>query len=351
MSDDGGLGSFSGSLLGAVSMTTIANQILEQARPLLESTLGIDLNVVITFCIFGAMVFAGWSHVDSFVRNTLLDEHYTCHIRVSSEDSVYTALMEYLEENRIFGGEERAVAGGSSGKTADAESDVYPIGKTSKMAWYAKPTRNLEANLDGWKGSLFGDESDSDDESDDDDMMHVKNKKKIKYAPTPGYSHYFYFKPTGHTVTITRSEPADGNPGAWWKKRRELVELSIYGRDTAPLKMLLQRVCDRRNQKDVGRTVVFKATQGMDGGGPGWERCFSRAIRPIQTVVLDESQKDMICSDIAEYLMPATSKWYANRGLPYRRGYLLYGPPGAPSPAPLSMTAITNSSQAPEKPR
>ena len=25
---------------------------------------------------------------------------------------------------------------------------------------------------------------------------------------------------------------------------------------------------------------------------------------------------------------PATARWYANRGIPYRRGYLFHGPPG-----------------------
>ncbi|KAL2176141.1 uncharacterized protein P884DRAFT_203681, partial [Thermothelomyces heterothallicus CBS 202.75] len=29
-----------------------------------------------------------------------------------------------------------------------------------------------------------------------------------------------------------------------------------------------------------------------------------------------------------DYLNPATRRWYANRGIPYRRGYLLHGPPG-----------------------
>jgi mitochondrial chaperone BCS1 len=29
-----------------------------------------------------------------------------------------------------------------------------------------------------------------------------------------------------------------------------------------------------------------------------------------------------------DYLHPYTRRWYSNRGIPYRRGYLLYGPPG-----------------------
>ena len=34
----------------------------------------------------------------------------------------------------------------------------------------------------------------------------------------------------------------------------------------------------------------------------------------------------MLCNDILKY--QASQKWYTDRGIPYRRGYLLYGPPG-----------------------
>lgn len=48
----------------------------------------------------------------------------------------------------------------------------------------------------------------------------------------------------------------------------------------------------------------------------------------MKTVVLDAEQKVQVLSDINEYLHPATPRWYANRGIPLRRGYLFHGPPG-----------------------
>ena len=36
----------------------------------------------------------------------------------------------------------------------------------------------------------------------------------------------------------------------------------------------------------------------------------------------------MIINDMNEYLHPLSPKWYATRGIPYRRGYLFHGPPG-----------------------
>jgi chaperone BCS1 len=34
----------------------------------------------------------------------------------------------------------------------------------------------------------------------------------------------------------------------------------------------------------------------------------------------------MIINDINKFL--ASAEWYINKGVPYRRGYLLFGPPG-----------------------
>lgn len=43
-------------------------------------------------------------------------------------------------------------------------------------------------------------------------------------------------------------------------------------------------------------------------------------------MILDQDKAERILKDIKEFV--ATPKWYSERGIPYRRGYLLYGPPG-----------------------
>jgi chaperone BCS1 len=42
--------------------------------------------------------------------------------------------------------------------------------------------------------------------------------------------------------------------------------------------------------------------------------------------VLDSNIADIIIQDIDKFLN--SGEWYINKGVPYRRGYLLYGPPG-----------------------
>lgn len=51
-----------------------------------------------------------------------------------------------------------------------------------------------------------------------------------------------------------------------------------------------------------------------------------RKKRPLDSVVLDEGLADAILSDVKDFI--DDPQWYTDRGIPYRRGYLLYGPPG-----------------------
>jgi mitochondrial chaperone BCS1 len=46
----------------------------------------------------------------------------------------------------------------------------------------------------------------------------------------------------------------------------------------------------------------------------------------METVILDGDRADRLVADARAFL--AEAPWYAERGIPHRRGYLLYGPPG-----------------------
>lgn len=74
-------------------------------------------------------------------------------------------------------------------------------------------------------------------------------------------------------------------------------------------------------QSTEGKTIVYTARSST------WEPFGEpRRKRPIDSVVLDRGVKERIVADVREFL--ASSKWYYERGIPYRRGYLLHGPPG-----------------------
>ncbi|ORZ24019.1 P-loop containing nucleoside triphosphate hydrolase protein, partial [Absidia repens] len=58
-----------------------------------------------------------------------------------------------------------------------------------------------------------------------------------------------------------------------------------------------------------------------------WRRTRSRPKRPLGTIVIPPNVKQHLILDTKEFL--SSEQWYSDRGIPYRRGYLLYGEPGS----------------------
>jgi chaperone BCS1 len=58
-----------------------------------------------------------------------------------------------------------------------------------------------------------------------------------------------------------------------------------------------------------------------------WKAVKVRNVRLISTVIMNEKDKSAILKDTETYLNPRSRMWHFNRGFPYRKGYLLYGPP------------------------
>jgi chaperone BCS1 len=106
----------------------------------------------------------------------------------------------------------------------------------------------------------------------------------------------------------------------------QYIVIRCFGRSTKPIKDLLHDIKGFTLTKSAKTTDVYHST--VKGDGAQWHRQSVRPSRPIATVALGEQQKAEIILDINEYLQPATARWYASRGIPYRRGYLLHGPPG-----------------------
>ncbi|KGO70596.1 ATPase, AAA-type, core [Penicillium italicum] len=70
-----------------------------------------------------------------------------------------------------------------------------------------------------------------------------------------------------------------------------------------------------------GKTTIYNSwgTEWKPFGNP-------RRKRPLESVVLHEGVKERVVADVEDFI--SSSSWYHDRGIPYRRGYLLYGPPG-----------------------
>merc|ERR1711915_1128015 len=71
----------------------------------------------------------------------------------------------------------------------------------------------------------------------------------------------------------------------------------------------------------AGKTLMYTVigTEWRQFGHP-------RERRPLNSVVLDTGVAEQIVADVKEVV--GSVAWYRDRGIPYRRGYLLHGPPG-----------------------
>ncbi|KAI1453864.1 P-loop containing nucleoside triphosphate hydrolase protein [Annulohypoxylon moriforme] len=113
------------------------------------------------------------------------------------------------------------------------------------------------------------------------------------------------------------------------KDNNSKVNLTVatIGRSQEPIKKFLKE-CRSFSENQQQSTVAIHAFTMFSYMEYGWEVKAHRATRRLDSVHLDEDVKSSLVSDIEQYLDPRTRRYYASLNIPYRRGYLLHGPPG-----------------------
>ncbi|KAG2459015.1 BCS1 protein, partial [Polypterus senegalus] len=110
--------------------------------------------------------------------------------------------------------------------------------------------------------------------------------------------------------------PSPGNHIIWYKSKWIRVERT---REKQMIDLHTARELALKEQE--GRTVMYTAM------GSEWRQFgFPRRRRPLTSVVLEKGIAEKILDDVKDFIGNPT--WYTDRGIPYRRGYLLFGPPG-----------------------
>lgn len=102
--------------------------------------------------------------------------------------------------------------------------------------------------------------------------------------------------------------------------------LSTFLGSHALLQDFLKSAEELHTAQDRGRLRIFSSSpKGPIAGS--WKQSASKPGRPWESVVLPENVKEDLLEDAIEFL--EGEAFYRERGLPYRRGYLLYGVPGS----------------------
>ncbi|KAH6641496.1 BCS1 N terminal-domain-containing protein [Chaetomium tenue] len=236
---------------------------------------------------------------------TFARQYFMADIAVSNSDDIYFHMMKWLA---------------SQPKMVDSRSLTAET--ASKGAWEEEDESELTT---GWVSA------------DGSDVFLNFSTQEAKAPPrfTPALGlHSFWWR--GRYFKLNRKQeslfdPSAGATGMPQFKDKEILVFSCFGRSPEPIKQLLQHAKEQYYLDHQAKTIVRRpAAQGMRryGHRHSWQQVANRPVRPMQTVVLDDEQKIRILSDMNEYLHPATPRWYANRGIPLRRGYLFHGPPG-----------------------
>ncbi|XP_026323717.1 mitochondrial chaperone BCS1 [Hyposmocoma kahamanoa] len=142
-------------------------------------------------------------------------------------------------------------------------------------------------------------------------------KTKYDFIPSVG-QHFFRYGGSWIKVERVREQQTlDLHMGVPW----ETVTLTSFGRDKQIYYDILEEARTMALKQHEGMTLMYTAM------GADWRQFgHPRRRRPLHSVVLKEGLGDRILQDCLDFI--DNPQWYIDRGIPYRRGYLLYGPPG-----------------------
>ncbi|KAI0832251.1 P-loop containing nucleoside triphosphate hydrolase protein [Hypoxylon sp. FL0890] len=105
------------------------------------------------------------------------------------------------------------------------------------------------------------------------------------------------------------------------------LTITSLGRSSEPVKRFLD-MCRSSFKKQENSTVTIRALKYIRYYSWGWDIKAQKIARHMDSIHLDDAVKASLVSDIENYLDPKTRQYYNSRHIPYRRGFLLHGPPG-----------------------
>jgi chaperone BCS1 len=154
-------------------------------------------------------------------------------------------------------------------------------------------------------------------EGEPEDGEDVANgNRPISYLPTIDSSHIMWYK--RHWMRVTRGT----KEGGYYGRREDVLDICLLTWDHRLLNSLLIEAKKSYEAAQENTISIYVSDTSNN-----WRHIASRPKRPLTSIVLDPGIKDLLHDDARDFLK--SKSWYAARGIPFRRGYLLYGAPGS----------------------
>lgn len=139
---------------------------------------------------------------------------------------------------------------------------------------------------------------------------------KIRSTPAPG-NHFFRYH--GRPIWLYKSQEKMKESGRFIGFF-ETIEITIFSRNTEIVKSLLDEIRQFNVPEEDKRIAIYISQWSS------WTLLSLIPPRSPETVVLEGDILEDLILDVGKFL--SSKEWYIGNSIPYRRGYLLYGPPG-----------------------
>jgi chaperone BCS1 len=103
----------------------------------------------------------------------------------------------------------------------------------------------------------------------------------------------------------------------------EKLLISVIGSDPSAIKSFISDSIQHKSRKTSANTSVFMCEEPWVDK---WIKILKDPPRSMESVILDKQLSQDVLRDMHMFL--TSKEWYSRLGIPYRRGYLFYGPPG-----------------------
>lgn len=145
------------------------------------------------------------------------------------------------------------------------------------------------------------------------------HRPRLLFAPAPG-EHWLWYRGRLVILNRQRADAEKNTEGRTSLSIRETFNIKIFSRNRHLAWQLLEDAREHAIPRGDRRLTIYHVTYAS------WSEQLERLPRPPESVVLREGLMEDLIADARRFL--DSRSWYVQRGIPYRRGYLLHGPPG-----------------------
>ena len=155
-------------------------------------------------------------------------------------------------------------------------------------------------------------------------LAHVRNQR-IALAGgepmlTPGYGRHWFVRDRHLVILDLTMEEKVRVGSSHQPKLLERIELTLVGPRPG---IVLDWIAAGQRRLDGASVRPPQVHVFLDGW---WEQTGPLHKRALDTVICEDDAPQALLADLARFY--DRRDWYAARGVPWRRGYLLHGPPG-----------------------